>query len=74
VALRQHASVLLTLATIPVAIAMALLVARVSAAQTPLQRCAYLIERTPTDVAGHPGSARRRAYQRCLADPIGFVP
>lgn len=71
--LRQHISLLLTVATIPLAIALALLVAQVGVAQTPLQRCAYLIEGRSAGAAGNTDKASRHAYQRCLANPVGFV-
>ena len=71
--LRQHAALLLTVATIPLAIALALLIAQVGVAQTPLQRCAYLVEGRPGGASGDAGKASRHAYRRCLANPVGFV-
>ena len=62
---RQHLSLLLTLAAIPAAVAMALGVARAAAAQTSLERCAEL----GRAMASGPAVERQREYWHCLADP-----
>ena len=63
--IRQHLSLLLTLAAIPASVAMALGVARAAAAQTSLERCAALVDASAAGLTVE----RQRDYWRCLADP-----
>jgi len=70
--IRRHSSLLCAISSVPLAIGLALAVAKAVAAQTPMERCTSLVAAmawpSPSD-----GQRQRYAYQRCLADPAAFT-
>ena len=70
--IRRHA--LFAISTVPLAIGLALAIARAVTTQTPMERCSSLVEAMVRPLPGHgPGQSQRYAYQRCLADPAAFT-
>ena len=72
--IRRHSSLLWAISTVPLAIGLALAVAKAAAAQTPMERCTSLVAAMdwPSPSDGQ-RQRQRYAYQRCLADPAAFA-